>query len=208
MIRDLGIKIEESLSATPQVNALCQTLSFHLKQIYSLKKFLSDSSLRTVISAKFTSRLDYCNSMLYGVPAYDISRLQRLQNSAARLIYSVDRRQHITPVLKELHWLPVEARVKFKVAVLVCKAINRRSPAYIKELIKIYQPNRALRSASNGILLSPPSSRTKIYGERRFSAAAPKVWNALPVHVRCAEDFRSFKSRLKTFFFVNYYGSS
>lgn len=204
-VKNLGVKMEASLSVTPQVNALCQVLSFHLRQIYCIKRYLSDSSLKSIISAIFTSRLDYGNATLFGAPAYEISRLQRLQNSAARLIRNKTRRCHITPVLMELHWLPVEARISFKMAMTVYKAVHGMSPAYINDLIKQYEPKRVLRSASNGIQLAPVSSRTKRYGDRRFSVAAPKIWNALPREVRSSDDISSFKSKLKTFYFRKWF---
>ena len=111
------------------------------------------------------------------------NRLQRVQNNAARLILKVPKSEHITPFLKELHWLPIHLGIKYKIALLCFKALNGLCPLYIEDLLKPYVPGRILRSSGTNVL-EEPQSRLKTYGDRSFSSYAPRVWNALPKHIR------------------------
>ena len=129
-----------------------------------------------------------------------MDKLQRVQNTAARLITRTRKSDHITPVLMELHWLPVEFRSQYKLLLYVFKALNNLAPVYLKELIKPYKPARSLRSESAS-LLQVPSTRTKTYGERRFDKVAASLWNSLPVHLRVARSIAIFKKGLKTHLF-------
>jgi len=88
---------------------------------------------KTVVHAFVSSRLDYCNSLLFGVTDSLVQRLQAVQNAAARLVSGTRRSEHITPVLRQLHWLPVRQRIEFKMAILVYKALNDLSPQYLAD---------------------------------------------------------------------------
>ena len=147
-----------------------------------------------------TSRLDYCNALYVGMDQASIKRLQLVQNAAARLLTGHKRRDHITPILASLHWLPVRFRIDFKLLLFVFKALNGLAPAYIADLIQRYTPARALRSADQ-MLLVVPKTRLKTRGHRAFAAAGPRLWNTLPLPVRSAQTLGAFKSSLKTHFF-------
>jgi hypothetical protein len=123
--------------------------------------------------------LDYCNSLLYGTTKHQLGRLQRVQNTAARIISGKKRRDHITPVLRELHWLPVEERVCYKILMQTFKCMNGLAPSYLSNMLNLYTPARALRSADSNIL-KQPKARTK-YGEHHFAFAAATLWNGLPI---------------------------
>ena len=182
------------------VNKLCQTASYALRAIGQIRKYLDRSSAEKLVHAFVTSRLDYCNSLLYGLPDKLINKLQRIQNSAARLITGAKKRDHISHVLRELHWLPIKKRIIFKVLLLVYKSLNGSGPNYMSELLKPYTPKVHLRSSTQNLLIIPKSN-LKSFGDRSFSCAGPLLWNALPAHLRLATSVQEFKTGLKTHLF-------
>ncbi len=157
-----------------------------------------------MVHAYVTSRLDGGNAVLYGLPDRLISKLQRVQHAAARVIALTDRREHITPVLQALHWLPVEQRVTFKVLVLTFRAVHGLGPQYLTELVKPYETSRHLRS-SDSLLLHTPRSRLRTYGDRAFANAAPRLWNSLPTNLRSTDSEPTFRAKLKTYLFKQAY---
>ena len=182
------------------MSSVCKSALFHLRNIAKIRMYLTFESTKTLVHAYVTCRLDNCNSLLLGSPDYIIQKLQRVQNCAARLVAGQPRAAHIRPVLKELHWLPVEQRITFKVLLLTFKALNNLAPPYLSQLIVPYNPTRNLRSAGKH-LLEVPNVRLKSYGDRAFSVAAPKQWNDIPLDIKLSGSVDVFKSRLKTYLF-------
>ena len=182
-MRDLGVIIDKHLSFTSQINNVCKSAFYALNNIRKICKYLDSHSTERLIHAFISSRIDNCNSLFCGLPVAKSEKLQRVQNAAARLVTGSKRTEHITPTVRNLHWLPVEQRMKFKTALLVYKTLNGMSPSYIKELIVPYTPACRLRSCNKG-LLKIPKSRTSSFGDRMFSAAAPRLWNSLPDNIR------------------------
>ena len=178
---------------------ICSTSHFHLRNISRIRPFLSAESTERLVHAFITSKLDIGNSLLYGLPDTQLNRLQRLQNHAARLITKTPVHMHITPVLKALHWLPVRRRIEFKLLLQVYRALSDQGPMYISDLLILNVPSRALRSASQQQLVVPRTFTA--YGDRAFSSAATKLWNNLPLWIRCSESIQIFKRRLKTHLF-------
>ena len=153
--------------------------------------------MEMVLHAFVTSRIDYGNGLLYGLPDCEITKLQRVQNAAARLLTSSCKYDHITPVLQELYWLPVRYRIHFKILLLTFKALNGMVPAYISDLINVRKHAcYSLRSDSGTILLHPVGTKKKSFGDRSFSVAAPTLWNAFPARLRNIDSNLTFKSCL------------
>ena len=184
VIRNLGGYMNSALTPENHVSQVCKSLHYQLKILSRIRKYLSVGTTKKVVQATFTSRLDYMNVLLTNAPLYQLSRLQRLQNSAARLIARVPRSEHITSILKSLHWLPVHQRINFKICCLTYRALKGTAPSYIRDLLALYVPATRLRSSEKGPLLLACKVRTKTYGERRFSFIAPRLWNQLPLDLR------------------------
>ena len=195
--------IDSHLTMSTHIKNVCQTALISLRSIARLRKYLDRPTTERLVHAFISSRLDSCNSLLYGLPDSDIVKLQHVQNSAARLVVGARRRDHITPILHDLHWLPVRKRILFKILLMVYKSLSDLAPAYITELITPYNPSRDLRSGSKRLLqiLRAARSAKACYGMRAFSIVAPKEWNRLPDSVRCADSVHCFKKALKTYLF-------
>ena len=200
--RNLGVIVDNSLSMTAQVKNVCRNVAAAMRAIGTVRRYLTKSATQMLIQSYVVSRLDFCNSLLYGLPKYKIEQLQTLQNAAARIIARCRRKQNTSLLLHQLHWLPVEKRIMFKLLLLTFKAINNMSPAYVSDMISPYIPTRTLRSSGKHLLQTPRYS-TDFYGERAFEVAAPTLWNSLPLPIRQASSRSSFKALLKTFLFRN-----
>lgn len=203
-VRSLGVIFDQDLSFKYQIKQISRTAFFHLRNIVKIRQILSQRDAEKLIHAFVTSRLDYCNSLLSGCSNKSIRTLQLIQNAAARVLTKTRKRDHISPVLASLHWLPVRSRIEFKILLLTYKALNDQAPSYLKELIVPYFPNRALRSQNAGLLVVPRVSKSRL-GARAFSYQAPLLWNQLPVSVREADTLSTFKSRLKAVLFDRAY---
>ena len=142
--------------------------------------------------------IDYFNGLLYGVPAVRLSKLQRLQYSAARLITHKPRYCHITPLLLALHWLPMKFRISHKIAVISFKTIHNMGPAFLSNLINIKQCSRYNLRSFVGVILQDPTAKFKCtLGDRSFTAAAPKIWNGLPDYIRKENDLICLRDSLR-----------
>ena len=198
--KSLGAILDSCLTMKPHIGQICRSAIFHLRRIALVRKYLSQHATEQLVHAFITSRIDSCNSLLLGLPKHQINRIQRVQNIAARIVTRSKITFHITPILYKLHWLPVSERIVFKILVLIFKSIHRLGPIYLSEMTKLYVPNRNLRSADQ-FKLCPVRSRTKNYGDRAFSVAAPTLWNNLPINIRQSPNLSAFKSNVKTFLF-------
>jgi hypothetical protein len=198
--RNLGVIFDSSLNFKKQISAVCRSSFFHIRQIRQIRSCLDRNSAVILGNSLVHSKLDYCNSLYYGLPSSSTMRLQIVQNSLARVVSNTTKfRSHTKSLLKNLHWLPVSERIKFKIAVLTYKTLQIGKPSYLADLLIPYRPSRVLRSSSSN-LLSIPDIRTS-HGRRSFSFAAPTIWNSLPNNLRSCPTLSSFCKLLKTHLF-------
>ena len=181
-VRDIGIVLDDTMTMAKHVSHTCRTAYYHLHNIASIRRSLTTSACKIIVHSLVISSLDFGNATLYGISDALLHRLQVLQNSAARLITGTRRREHISPVLFALHWLPIRQRITFKLLVLVYRCLHQLAPAYLSDLI-IH------------------TLRLERCGRRRFSVAGPFLWNKLPASVKSANSLGAFKSALKTHLF-------
>ena len=153
-VKNLGCWFDGQLIMDTQINSICKTAFYHLYNIRRIRKFLNFECTKILVNAFVTSRLGFCNSLLYGLPNNQLHKLQRVQNAAARLICNVGRFDHITPSLYRLHWLPINYRIQFKILLFVYKALNGIAPSYISDLLELKAASRYnLRSSIDTLLL-------------------------------------------------------
>ena len=183
-----------------QVSTAVRAGYLHMRSINRIRPHLTDAVCAKLINAVVTSRQDYHNGLLAGCRQNVIQPLQKLQNHAARVLTRSRMTDHITPVLRDLHWLPVKKRTDFKLLTQIHCALHQASPLYLKEMWKLRQPPRALRSADDQWLLCVP--RVKRHeGERSALRHGSRLWNQLPPSLRKPMCKDTFKKKLKTFLF-------
>ena len=150
----------------------------------SSSNFLT-STATAILNSLISSRLDYCNSLINNIAKHDLSKLQRVQNCLARIVLRAPRFSPSLPLLKQLHWLPVNYRIKFKLSTLTYRALAMHQPPYLASLLHFSKLHR-----------------TKLnLGKRAFSVAAPIIWNELPTTLKSCESLASFRKNLKTYLF-------
>ena len=177
-MRNLGVFVDNKLTIKKQILHIAKICNFHIRNIAFIRKYLNEDALKTVICNHVLSRLDFCNSIYYGLPNCLLRKLQSVQNRAARLIKGLRTRDRITPALMELHWLPVKARIEYKMILLVYKALKYNEPKYLRNCLSFFRPetNVTVRHASELHRLFEPRTNCKL-GERAFEHSAPRLYN-------------------------------
>ena len=201
-VRSLGVTLDQSLTFQQHISSVCRATYLELRKISSIRHLLTTDATKTLVCAFVLSRIDYCNSLLAGLPKYQLDRLQKIQNNAARLILRSSRFESASPLLHSLHWLSISNRIEYKLSSLAFSALTGTGPVYLSELLNVYTPSRELRSSDDDRIFRIPHCRTKTYGQRTFSFQAPITWNKLPSMLRHANSIESFKSALKTHLFL------
>ena len=171
-------------------------------KIGKIRKLLDWPTTAKLTHIFVSSHLDYCNSIFSGLPHSYLLPLQRIQNTAARLVYTLSRKsEHITPILRSLHLLPIHHRITFKVLLLTYKILHGQAPKYLSDLISLRCSNslRPLRSSTLQLTLGPHTITR--YGDRAFSVIALILWNKLPAHIHNTHSLDQFKTLLKTHLF-------
>ena len=193
---------DNALKMDAHVTSICKSANFHLRNIGSIRSCSTDSAAAQLVHSLITSRLDYCNSLLVGLPENQIQKLQRVQNNAARMVKRIRKFEHISPVLSELHWLPISKRIDFKLLLLVFKCLNNKGPKYLADLLIPYSHARETRS-TQAHLLKVPRTKLMTYGDVAFQVAGPRAWNNLPLKLRLPMSLECFKRNLKTHLFMS-----
>ena len=192
---------------TDHINSIARKATIALRYSSKLRHLLDKSSTEKLVHAFVSSHLDCNNILLLGLPAYMIQKVQRLQNSAAIIVSRLPYRDHITPQLRDLHWLPVSARVEYKVLLTVFKCLNSLAPSFISSMLHVRQHGRVLRSSDTNLLVEP-RFKLQAYGSRSFCVMAPRMWNRLPAEIRRSTSLPMFTRSLKTLLFIKYYGQT
>ena len=205
-VRDLGIHIDADLSMRSHVQRTVSRCFGALRQLRHIRRSVPTATLQMLVVRLVLSRLDFGNSALVGISAYLLRRLQSVLHASARLIYRMNRSEHITDALISLHWLRVPERVQFKIAMLTYKVLHDTAPRYLGPLDRVADlpGRRALRSSSSGRLVVP-TFRLSTVGSRSFNVSAPRTWNELPEDVASAPSLSTFRRRLKTYLFQQSY---
>ena len=203
--RNLGYYYDQHMNNSAHINKLVSSLNVTLRRILKIRNNIDYDTAKILVQAMVLSRLDYCNSLMLGSTKYNLKKLQQVQNCATRIVYRKRFVLHITPYLKELHWLRVEERIQYKIAVLMFKCVQGSAPKYLQELIiPLSNHSRTLRSSS--LLMLPVSiSKLSIVHNSSFSSMDAWIWNDLPYSVKISENVNIFKSKLKTYLFSKSY---
>ena len=207
-VRDLGVFFYSSLSFVQHVNFLVKNCNYHIRNLYMVKKFLDRPSLLALVHSLVLSRVDYCNSLYVAIPKYLLRKLQSILNRTARMIFAVPPRTPTTSYLIELHWLPIVARIEFKLCVMTFKAVKYGEPSYLADMLLplVHDSNVELRSGDDPFrMVEPRALGGRSFAARSFSFSAPRLYNRLPVELKNLASVNSFRERLKTFLFLRSY---
>ncbi len=204
-VKNLGVILDQNFNFRSQVSAVSKGAYFQLYNIQKARGSLDEEAAKLAINSFVHSKLDYGNALLYGLPNQVTYSLQKVQNSAARTLTGVNRREHITPVLKDLHWLKMDRRREYKILTYMFKIHIGAAPEYLRELVTKYEPGRCLRSANQN-RYTEISTSLKTGGDRAFAKVGPVLWNRLPSELRSMSSLSSFKRALKTYLFRVEYG--
>ena len=203
-VKNLGVLFDPQFTWEKEISNKVRESYYHIRNLGRVRKCLTADATETLVHAFISSKLDYANSLLYGLPNALISKLQCVQNSAARVVACKRKSEHITPVLLDLHWLPVSKRVIFKLLLLTYKCLNGCGPSYLCELLIPQDASYSLRSKEQGQLVVP-RTRQVTYGDRGFYKSAPYLWNTTPVEIRNSPSVCTFKTRLKSYLFRKHF---
>ena len=195
-VKNVGVWLDKNLTMEKHINTIVAHCYKILRDIRRIKKYLTKSHIERLVHAVISSRLDYCNSLLVNIDKENLNKLQKVQNSAARLILGKRRRDSATQALRELHWLNIEARITFKILLLVYKVVRGKCNMELKYKSFNGRPDEYL-------MLETPNFQTK-YGKRVFEYNGSRLWNSLPVKIRSEENVEVSKKAVKTLLFTSH----
>ena len=201
-VSNSGFILDSNFTMKQHVIKTCQTAYYELKRISSSRRYLTEDAAKQLVTSCVFSRLDYCNSLLTGTPNSVIQTMQKVQNTAARLILRAPRHQNCTPLLQQLYWLPVYERIKYKTACMCYNAITGSAPSYFSDLLHLYSPSRSIRSSSDTHAQTPTLQPQNPWLSHFFTLWPPHLEQS---PLRHQATLSSFKIKLKTFLFSEYF---
>ena len=190
-VKILGVTFDNRMTLQKHITNICWSVNIHIRKINIIRRYLSDTAVRTLVQSIFIARLEYCNSVCIGLPMNRLHGLQLVQNSAARVISQTKRYTSVTPILNELHWLPINKLCQFKIVLLTFKSLNGCAPEYLCDMLNVFMPNRSLRSTAFTSLV-PYRNRSIRLGKRLVGNSAAKLWNELPRNIQRADSITMF----------------
>ena len=204
--KNLGFTFDHRISLDDEITATIQVCNINLRNLWRIGKHLSRELKVQLVHSSVLFFIDYCNVTYSSLTEANIRKLQKAQNDAVRFVFNIydykDKRQSISPLLKELHFLPVRYRIDYKIALLTFKCLNNMAPRYLSSLIGLRKPNRrASRLDDDYYMLIRPAAPNYKRTEGAFSHAAPRIWNSLPFRIRCINELDYFKKHLKAYYF-------
>ena len=188
-VRNLGVILDNGLTMIPRVNKLISMCYFNIRQLRTVRRSLTTESTHSLVRALIHSRLDYCNGILSGLPAYMIERLQSVLKASARLVLKKPPRASVSAAMTScsLHWLPFPQRITFKTAVLTYKCLHDLAPPYLARRFTSVSdiPGRSMLRSNTFVRqqLILPRTKTITIGQRGFYFAGPHSWNSLPIEL-------------------------
>ena len=201
-VRNLGIWFDTTSSMSAHVSKIIQACYYQLNNLWRIRRRLTKELRIQLVHTLIHSRLDYGNGLLFGLKKEDLKRLQKVQNSAVRFVCCSSSRRGVTKLRKDLHFLPVDMRITFKICLLTYKCLNGLAPPYLSEMLTLRKPKeKTVRLDSDRTLLERTFNTKYRSTESAFSVCAPTLWNKLPRPVREAETPFTFKKMLKTHLF-------
>jgi hypothetical protein len=206
-IKYLGVVLDSHLDLKQHITSKCRAAMTNLQRIKCIRPYLTEDTCHTLVRGLVISYLDYANATFINLPKCTLKKLERVQRAAARVIKGqkvrASVRSSITTMMRDLHWLPIEQRIDYKVGTIVFKSLYGNAPEYVKCLFQIKQHSkRNLRSnTSQTLQLVVPFTKRKTFADRSISVYGPKLWNSLPTEVKLAGSIENFKSKLKTYLF-------
>ena len=203
-VKIFRVTFDRELSFDKHVNLVCRACNYHIWSLRHIQKYLTVDMAHTIARSVVGSRLDYCKSILNKTTKANITKLQRVQNSLARVVLQMPRGTHADDLLAQLHWLPVRYHIEYKISLITYKVLKVGQSRYFADLLIHQHQVRAARSEGQCCLYQPvPNSQTS---SRGFRYAAPSSWNLLPPDLRMKETVPTSKTGLKTYMFLSAYG--
>ena len=193
-VRLLGVGFDSHLTLKQHVRNTAKNCFYTLKNMFKIRRCINETAAKAIVHTMITSKLDYCNAILYGLPESTLKHFTRVQNLSARFISQHGKHEHITPVLKQFHWLPIRQRIHYKVLILIFKSLNGLAPAYLEELIKRRPMKRTRADGNNDLVI--PVIKHKSFGGRSLGYGGPKLWNTLPKELKTCTNINTFRKFL------------